>query len=126
MPLTDNRIREHFLLDDPVRHQRDKSKTRGKRKECVTHDDCELGKEQINDHMLCQNFLKISKIYQYHSISDLLKIKTYISDTTITTDNYTIIFQINSLAISRTFKIEFSKKKSEMTIVKFQSEFCDR
>ena len=45
MPLADNRIREHFPLDDPVRHQRNKSKTRGKRKECVTHDDCELGKE---------------------------------------------------------------------------------
>ena len=47
MPLADNRIREHFLLDDPIRHQRGKSKTRGKRKECVTHDDCELGKEQM-------------------------------------------------------------------------------
>ena len=110
MPLADNRIREHFLLDDPVRHQRDKSKTRGKRKECVTHDDCELGKEQMNDHMLCQNFLKISKSINITAISDPLKIKTYISDTTITTDNYTIIFQINSMAISRTFKIEFSKK----------------
>ena len=50
MPLADNRIREHFLLDDPVRHQRDKSKTRGRRKECVTHDDCELGKELLNEH----------------------------------------------------------------------------
>ena len=89
MPLADNRIREHFLLDDPVRHQRDKSKTRGRRKECVTHDDCELGREQMNEHMLCQNFLKISKSINT-AISDPLKIKTYISDTTITTDNYTI------------------------------------
>ena len=43
MPLRENQIREHFLLNDPVRHQRDKNKSRGKKTECITHDDCEQG-----------------------------------------------------------------------------------